>query len=184
MPKNYKNENGLNKATEFGITSDAELLFEQKFVWKKSEFAMLILVGGIGLFLAFAAQPQVLGIGFFGGALYLATVNASKKKKSLIQLYQTPDGLKLYHNGLLSESANNDSFKLDDVSEVVLVQTQTVPKLLLKSDTDENGENSNIKIPLRMVRSADFRKFLKENQASGKIKVAKQVLDEMSEWEK
>jgi hypothetical protein len=184
MAKSYKNENGLNKTTEFGADASSELLFSHKFTWKPSEFAMLLGVGGLGAFLALMVKPEVLGLAFLGGALYLTTVNASKKKKSLLQLFKTNDGLKLYHNGILTESASDESFTLEDVVEVVVVQTQPLPKLMMKAEAAGEETAPYMKVPIRFLRSLEFQEFLKAGEKSGKIKLAKQVSEEMSKWAK
>lgn len=184
MARNYKNEDGLNKTTEFGVTADSKLLFEHKFAWKPSEFIMLSLVAAAGAFIAIMVQPQMLGFAFLGATLYLGSVNATKKKKSLMQLFETTDGLKLYHNGRLIESSNNDKFTLADVTEVSVVQSNPQPKLILRSNAEVDGEISYIKVPLRLVRAPEFQKFINEGKANGTLKVSKQVLDEMSKWAK
>lgn len=184
MTKSYKNKDGLNKTTEFVADSNSELLFSHKFTWKLSEVLMLIGIGGLGAFLALMVKPEVLGLAFLGGALYLATVNAGKKKKSLLQLFKTSDGLKLYHNGTLSESANNESFTLEDVIEVLVVQTQPLPKLVLRGKSSGEDTASSIRLPIRFLRSVEFQDFLKEGEKSGRIKLAKQVSEEMSKLSK
>ncbi len=184
MARTYKDESGLNKQSEFAMSADAQVLFTHKFTWKLSEVGMVLGIGGLGIFLALFVEPIALGLGFFGGALYLVTVNNHKKKKSLLELVKDKDGLRLYHNGALSESSTHDDMTLDDVKEIIVVQTHPLPKLLLRSEPNAENETKSIRIPIRFLRSPEFQEFINSKSKSGELKVSKQVLEEMSNWTK
>ena len=178
----------LNPTAEFGITSDSELIAEHRFKWKTQEFIMIGVMLSAGIFLAVFVKPPLLGLMFVAGALGMAALNFTKKRKSLIQLYQTPHGLKLYKVGVLLEEANSPTFKISDVRQVTSVRHGSKDLLLLQG-WEENPITGSpyIKVPYRMIKSEAFSEMLKEWYSSSKVKFSKDLAEElkyMTKYEK
>ena len=185
MARTYKDASGLNKQSEFGVLGeDATLLFTHKFKWKPSEYVMFGAVIAVGIFLGVFVEPMYMGLLFVIGGVNMIFINANKKKKSLLELYQTKDGLKLFHNKMPSESSTHEDMKMEDVVEIVVAQTHPLPKLILKSAPIAENEFKTIKLPIRFLRSPEFQEFINSKTKSGELKVSKQVLEEMSNWTK
>jgi hypothetical protein len=137
------------------------------------------MIGGtlaFGLFLAIFVKPALLGIMVVAGSAGMAALNFTKKKKSLIQLYQTPHGLKLYQRGVLIEEASTPTFKLSDVREVNLVRHGAKDILLIKG-WDDNPITGvpYMKLPYRMIRSEVFFQIVKDWYKSSYVRFSKDL---------
>lgn len=168
---------GLNAESDFGITTNSEFIAEHKFAWKPSEFAMLIGLFVGGTLLAIFVQPIILGLAFAFSAFWLTHVNQTKKKKSILQLFSTPEGLKLYHNGRLIEEASDGKMKLDDVVEVTLTTRDSRDYVAFRGGTNEEGNSPYIKMPIRLLASERFQNVIENFKTNGNVNINSKVYD-------
>jgi hypothetical protein len=150
---------GLNSEFEFGATNKSEFIAEHKFAWKSSEVIMILFMIVLGTFLAIFVQPILLGLAFVFSSAWLAHVNQTKKKQSILQLFNTPEGLKLYHNGKLIEEASDRSMNLSDVKDIIITSRGDKDYVALRGEQKEDG-SSYIKIPIRLLESKEFAEAL------------------------
>lgn len=175
-----ENNKALNPTSDFGITSDSELIAEHKFVWKLQEFIMIGAMLSFGIFITVFVKPELLGIMFIVGALGMAALNGTKKRKSLLQLYQTPHGLKLYHVGVLAEEASDPKLKLEDIREVLIVRNGPKEVIVMKGwNEDPIIGHPYMKVPYRMIKSEAFAKILKDWYKSSHVKFSKDLDQEV-----
>lgn len=168
---------GLNIESDFGATRESKLLATHKFAWKPSEFAMIIIMFIVGLLLTFTVKPEFFGISVAVGALWLIYVNQHKKKKSIIELYSTPEGLKLYHNNLLIESASDSKMQIEDVMEVSLTSRDSKEYISLRGAKDEEGNSPYMKIPLRIIQSEEMRKIINNLKSNPNVTINNKIYD-------
>jgi hypothetical protein len=171
-------EFSLNDESDFGITESSALIAEHKFVWMLREYTMvagMVIIGGL---MSIFVKPFFFGLMLVAGGLGLVLVNQSKKKSSLLQLYQTPKGLRIYHKGKLSNSASSAQFELSDTGEVGLSESNGKPLLVLKGKHDRPVTGFDyFRMPVRMARTEEISKLLDKWIEDPNIKVSKSVVD-------
>jgi hypothetical protein len=156
---------GLNSEFEFGATSKSEFIAEHRFAWKASELVMILFMIVLGTVLAVFVQPMLMGFAFIFSSAWLAHVNQTKKKQSILQLFNTPEGLKLYHNGKLIEEASDRRMNLPEVKEIAVTNRGDKDYVLLKGEQKEDI-SPYIKMPIRLLEAPEFAEAIL-NLASG-----------------
>lgn len=170
----------LNPESDFGATKNSVLLAEHKFRWKPSEIAMILFMLSAGALLAIFIKPIALGLAFIFSSAMLSSINNTKKKKSILQLYSTPEGLKLYHNGLLIEESSDRAMQLENIREVTFTSRGNKDYIAFRGAESPEG-SPYIKMPIRLTKSNSFLGIIETLRNNENVTVHPKVYDKLSE---
>lgn len=175
----------LNHESDIGISSSSTLVAEHKFRWSPKEFVMIggMLVGGtvISIFVL----PFFFGLMLVAGGIGLGLVNQQKKKMSVLQLYQTSKGLRVYHKGELVNAASTANLSLERVGEVSVSESNNKQVLVLKGSLDHEVTGFDyLRIPVRLARSKELSAALDSWILNPKVKVSKGAIELHNKFKK
>lgn len=175
---------GLNSEFEFGATNKSQFVAEHRFKWKPSEILMILFMLVFGVVLAIFVQPILLGLAFVFSSAWLSHVNQTKKKQSILQLFETPEGLKLYHNGKLIEEASDRKMNLVDVREITLTNRGEKEYIAMRGIQDEDGTSPYIKMPLRLLESEAMQNVVKDLDSNPNVTMNSKIYDTLKSIQK
>jgi hypothetical protein len=175
----------LNDESDLGISSSSVLVAEHKYVWTLKEFLMVAVMVIGGTLMSIFIKPVFFGLMLVVGGIGMALLNQSKKKTSVLQLYQTPKGLRVYHKGELSSTATTSTFLLEQVGEVNIIESNSKSLIVLKGNLDSSATKSaSLRMPVRLVRSPGLSLMLDKWILDPSIKVHKSVVELQTEFKK